>query len=266
MGKDLEMRILVTNDDGVYSPGLMALAESASAFGDVRIVAPDVEQSSAGHAITHSRPLSYRRARLGGKIEAFRVNGTPADCVALGVHHWGDVDVVLSGINLGPNLGNGIWHSGTLAAAKQAVLLGVPGLAFSTPVVGDEPDFDALTPCVVEVLGLLLSERRLPLVNVNIPPATRGTQWTRQAVERYDGHVVPGRDPMGRPHFWFTVEPLEDPAEGTDLWAVEHGYASLTPLRLDLTDHDELARLRAEQSSDDARPLGSIDRPPRTSE
>src|SRR4051812_29412359 len=114
------MRILIANDDGVYSPGLAALAKVASTFGDVRIVAPDVEQSSASHAITASRPLSYRRPPLPGGFEASRVNATPADCVALGAYHWERVDVVLSGINLGSNLGSALWHSGTLAAAKQA--------------------------------------------------------------------------------------------------------------------------------------------------
>src|SRR5215467_2528320 len=122
------MRILVSNDDGVYSPGIATLAQLASEFGEVRIVAPDVEQSSASHAITASRPLSYTRMRMKG-IEAYRVNGTPADCVALGAYHWDSVDVVLSGINLGSNLGNGIWHSGTVAAAKQAALLGLRGIA-----------------------------------------------------------------------------------------------------------------------------------------
>lgn len=239
------MRILVSNDDGIYGPGLSALARAASRFGEVLIVAPDVEQSSAGHAITHSKPLWYRRVRTIVDFEAYRVNGTPADCVALGAYQWGEIDIVLSGINLGPNLGNGIWHSGTLAAAKQALLLGIPGIALSTPVVGDEPDFEALEPHVGEVLHLLFSEHRLPLVNVNLPPKPRGMRWTRQAVERYDGKVVPGEDPSGRQHFWFTVEKLVENAEDTDLWAIENDFISITPLRLDLTDHRELDRLRA---------------------
>ena len=113
------MRILVSNDDGIYSPGLHALAEVAAEFGDVRIVAPDVEQSSMGHAITASRPLTYRRTPI-HDFDAYRVNGTPADCVALGTSQWEKIDLVLSGINLGLNLGNSAWHSGTLAAAKQA--------------------------------------------------------------------------------------------------------------------------------------------------
>ena len=129
------MRILVCNDDGIYSPGIAALARVASRFGDVRIVAPDVEMSSAGQAVTVSRPLTFKPTHI-GPFESYRVNGTPADCVALGSYNWEKVDVVLSGINLGSNLGNSMWHSGTLAAAKQAVLLGLRGIALSAPVRG----------------------------------------------------------------------------------------------------------------------------------
>ena len=167
------MRILIANDDGIYSPGIATLARVASRFGDVRVVAPDIEQSSAGHAITSSKPLTYRRTKVIDGIESYRVNGTPADCVALGAHNWDKVDIVLSGINLGPNLGNAIWHSGTLAAAKQAALLGFRGIALSTPVVGDDPDVSYLEPHVERVLELLLPDESLRLVNVNFPPADR---------------------------------------------------------------------------------------------
>jgi 5'-nucleotidase len=239
------MRILIANDDGIYSPGIAALAEVAAKFGDVRIVAPDVEMSSAGHAITSSRPLSYKHTPLRG-FEAYRVNGTPADCVALGAHLWERVDVVLSGINLGTNLGNSMWHSGTLAAAKQAVLLGLRGIALSAPVLSGEPDFEALKPSVARVLALILPAPELTRVNVNFPAeAPKGLCWTRQSVRHYDGKVVPGEDPMGRKHFWFVVTPLEAAEEGTDRWAVERGYVSMTPLRLDLTNEAELAQLRS---------------------
>ena len=150
------MNILITNDDGIYSPGLAALARVATKFGEVRIVAPDVERSSASHAITSHLPISYKKANIYVEnVQAFKVNGTPADCAALGTH-LAKTDVVLSGINMGPNLGNAMWHSGTLAAAKQAVLLGVKGIALSTPVGKEEPDFDALAPFVEESLELLL--------------------------------------------------------------------------------------------------------------
>jgi 5'-nucleotidase len=233
------MRILITNDDGIYSPGIAALAKVARKFGEVRIVAPDVEQSSMGHAITHSRPLSYKKSPIVFEgIEAYRVNGTPADCVALGTH-ISKTDIVLSGINMGPNLGNSMWHSGTLAAAKQAVLLGIKGIALSTPVGKTEPDFEHLASYVAETLSILI-ELPFGLYNVNFPPQPNGIEWTRQSVRFYDGHVVPGVDPMGRKHYWITVAPLEPAEEGTDRWAVENGFVSITPLRLDLTNEDQL--------------------------
>lgn len=237
------MKILVTNDDGIYSPGLAALAEVAALFGQVQIVAPDVEQSSMSHSITANRPLSYRRTP-NVKFEAYRVNGTPADCVSLGIHHRKDVDLVVSGINLGTNLGNAVWHSGTLAAAKQAALLGVRGIAFSTPVSDDEPDFEATKPWVEKALRQLLDIPRLPLVNVNIPPNARGLCWTKLSLRHYDGRIVPQTDPMGRRHFWVTVTPIEQIEEGTDRWALLHDQVSLTPLRLDLTDEEQLRQTR----------------------
>ena len=239
------MRILITNDDGIYSPGIALLAQVAGGFGDVRIVAPDVERSSAGHSITASRPLSYKRTPI-KNVEAYRVNGTPADCVALGSHHWEKVDVVLSGINLGSNLGNAMWHSGTLAAAKQAVLLGMRGIALSLSITEDEPDFEALTPSLQLVLKLLLEDPKLSLVNVNFPDRTpKGLSWTRQSVRYYDGKIVPGEDPQGRKLFWFTVIPLRSAEIGTDRWAIEQGYVSMTPLRLDLTNEEELTAVKA---------------------
>ncbi|OQP60639.1 5'/3'-nucleotidase SurE [Niastella vici] len=237
------MKILITNDDGIYSPGIAALATVASRFGKVTVIAPDVEQSSMGHAVTHSRPLSLKKSPIafdGQGIEAWKVNGTPADCVALGTHIYAHTDVVLSGINMGPNLGNSMWHSGTLAAAKQAVLLGIRGIALSTPVDKSEPDFEALAPFVERTLALLFENTALGLYNVNFPPQPLGIQWTRQSVRLYDGKIVPGVDPMGRKHYWFTVTPLEPAEEGTDRWAVENSYVSITPLRLDLTDEQRL--------------------------
>ena len=237
------MRILITNDDGVYSPGILALAEVASKFGDVRIVAPDVEMSSAGHSITASRPLSYKRTPL-KEIDAYRVNGTPADCVSLGVHQWEKVDIVLSGINMGSNLGNAMWHSGTLAGAKQAALFGLRGIAFSTPSTDQEPNFAVLKPWVEVVIKTLLEVPDVLLINVNLPTGMpQGIMWTRQSVRQYDGKIVAANDPMGRKHFWFTVIPLQHPEDGTDRHAVGQGYVSVTPLRLDLTDNTALAEL-----------------------
>jgi 5'/3'-nucleotidase len=244
------MRILVSNDDGIYSPGIAVLAEVASEFGTVRVVAPDVEQSSMGHAITATRPLSYRPTHL-GNLNAFRVNGTPADCVALGAYQWEHVDVVLSGLNIGLNLGNSIWHSGTLAAAKQAALLGLRGVALSAPA-GMESNYEYLKPWIRRVLDILLTESSLLVVNVNFPREPKGLVWTRASVRRYDGQIVPTKHPLGRELFWFTVSPIEGAEKGTDRWAAEQGWVSLTPLRLDLTDESQLRTVRATHPLDEA--------------
>ena len=246
------MRILVSNDDGIYSPGLLALARVAQKFGDVRIVAPDVEQSSMSHAITATRPLLYRRTPISG-FDAYRVNGTPADCVALGMFNWEEVDLVVSGINLGTNLGNALWHSGTLAAAKQGALHGIRGIAFSTPVTDDEPNFDVVSIWAEKALAALIPQKDLPLLNVNIPEQPKGLRWTCQSFRHYDGKVVPAEDPMGRKHFWFTVVPLEQVEEGSDRWAFDNGYVSMTPLRLELTDEELLEKAKARSPGTEQR-------------
>ncbi|MDP2276143.1 MAG: 5'/3'-nucleotidase SurE [Archangium sp.] len=235
------MRILISNDDGVFSPGIAALAKLATEFGEVRIVAPDFEQSSMGQAISPSRPLSYRRARI-GPFEAFRVNGTPSDCVALGIHHWERVDVVLSGINQGLNVGNACWHSGTLAAAKQAALFGVRGIALSAPSIEESGDYDLLMPFARRVLTTLLTQKPMAqLHNVNFPLTPRGITWTKQSVRHYDGKIVPDKDPYDRLVYWFAALPIEGVEPGTDRWALGEDLVSITPLRLDLTDQQGLA-------------------------
>jgi 5'-nucleotidase len=249
------MRILVANDDGIYSPGLLALAEVASRFGEVRIVAPDVEQSSMGQAITSSRPLLYRTTKIPG-FEAYRVNGTPADCVTLGVYNWKDIDLVVSGINLGTNIGNAIWHSGTVAAAKQATLVGLRGIAFSTPVTEKEPNFEAIEPWAEKALQAILDRPELKLVNVNIPASPRDLCWTSQAVDHYDGQVVPQRDPMGRQQYWYTVRPIEKAEKGSDRWAMEQSLVSLTPLRVDLTDDAQLGKVALKHALPEEQPSG----------
>jgi 5'-nucleotidase len=233
------MDILITNDDGIYSPGLHALADVAAEFGTVYIVAPDVEQSSTGHAITHARPLHLRHTKIGA-VEGLRVNGTPADCVAIGCYLHESIAVVLSGVNLGPNIGNAMWHSGTLAGAKQGALLARRGIALSTFATEGEPDFEQLRPHIRDVLLELLPMQHLSLINVNLPPQPVGMTWTRQSVRHYDGIVVPGKDPLGRDHYWVTVRAIEEIEEGTDRWALQHSMTTITPLRLDLTDHEAL--------------------------
>jgi 5'-nucleotidase len=242
------MRILVSNDDGIYSPGIAALAAIAREFGDVRVVAPDVEQSAKGHSITVLAPLrSFPTPLAGLDVEAYRVNGTPADCVALGLHLWEECDLVLSGINLGGNVGFEVWYSGTVAAARQAALAGVPAIAFSLMLDQAEPNFEPLGPYLREVLNLLLKgpAAGAALVNVNLPQHPRGIQWTRQSVRRHSHRLVEGEDPAGRPVYWVADNALTDPQEGTDRWAVGMGLVSLTPLRLDLTDRALLEQMNS---------------------
>jgi 5'-nucleotidase len=237
------MRILVSNDDGIFSPGLIALAEVASKFGEVVIFAPDFEQSAMGHAITIKRPLTYHRAKFMKDFETYRVNGTPADCVAMGLYHLGKADLVLSGINIGSNLGSDIWHSGTVAAAKQGVILGVQGIAFSQVINGEEPNYEKQKPYIEQVIRMLITGDQPRLVNVNLPEDPKGIQWTHQSVRHYNGKVVEGQDPNGRKHFWFAATPLTNPDKCSDRWAIENDMVSLTPLRLSLTDDAWLAKL-----------------------
>jgi 5'-nucleotidase len=237
------MRIIVTNDDGVFSPGLTALADVASRFGEVLVIAPDVEQSAMGHAITIQRPLRYHKMKI-GKFDAYRVNGTPADCVAMGLYHWGGADLLLSGINLGSNLGNEIWHSGTVAAARQGNLLGVKAVAFSQVMNGEEPEFETPKPYIEQVIGMLLAGEQPWLVNVNLPLRPTGIRWTHQSVRAYDGQVVQSEDPRGRKNYWYAALPMTPPDKDSDRWAVENGLVSITPLRLDLTDEKWLRKMQ----------------------
>ena len=236
------MRILISNDDGIFSPGLKALAEVAALFGDVRVVAPDVEQSAKGHAVTTQRPLRYVPTEM-GPFEAYRVNGTPADCVALGLFRWDHPDLVLTGINLGSNLGHAVWHSGTVAAARQASLLGVRAFAFSFDSGNGAVDFEPIKPFIERVLIHLLEQATPRMVNVNLPLKPEGIQWTFQSVRSYMGKVVEGCDPLGREHYWFVGEPTTKPERGSDRWAVNNNMVALTPLHLDVTDHHALEKL-----------------------
>jgi 5'-nucleotidase len=237
------MKILVTNDDGIYSPGLACLARLAAGYGEAIVMAPDIEQSAMGQAITSGKPINYKKSpiRFEG-INAYRVNGTPADCVALGIHLFKGIELVLSGINIGANLGNSAWHSGTLSAARQAVLFGVRGIALSVSTGEIEPDFEALEPFARSALDEVILKKEPDLLNINFPRQPTGEIiWTSQSIRQYDGKVLASKDPMGKEHFWFTVIPIEPDEVGTDRWAVKQGKTSITPMVLDLTDKTYLS-------------------------
>ncbi len=247
------MRVLLTNDDGVGSPGLHALAQVFTEHHEVVVVAPEHERSASGHAVTLHKPL--RAWRTGGYPEgvtAWATTGTPADCVVLGVLDLLDrrPDVVISGINVGPNLGRDLTYSGTVSGAMESTIMGIPSLAISVAAFMDV-GFDVAAP-FAERLARLVVERALPadtLINVNVPnlprERLRGVAITRQGARRYLAHLEKRSDPRGRPYYWISgeIEPLAD-EEGTDSWAVMAGYISVTPIHLNMTSErllDDLA-------------------------
>lgn len=242
------MRILVSNDDGIFSPGIKALGLAMRALGEVHVVAPDVEQSAVGHGITVRRPLRFKHTASAGfgEIPAYRVDGTPADCVVLGVHLLGKPDLVVSGINIGVNLGLDLTHSGTVAAALEGTSLGIPSIAFSLDTSGEEQDFARAAAWAVRIARRVI-ERGLPkgvLLNVNFPAgAPKGVLVTRLSTHRWEDTVVERLDPEGKPYYWIAGTPVGEEEEGTDLWAVRRGHISVTPVSLDFTAADLLGEV-----------------------
>jgi len=242
------MRILVSNDDGIFSPGIKALGLAMRALGEVYVVAPDVERSAVGHGITVRHPLRFKHTQSAGfgEIPAYRVDGTPADCVVLGVHLLGRPDLLVSGINIGANLGLDLTHSGTVAAALEGASLGIPSIAFSLDTSGEELNFARAAEWAVR-LARRVAERGLPkgvLLNVNFPAAApKGVLVTRLSTHRFEDRVVERLDPEGRPYYWIAGAPVGEEEEGTDLWAVRRGYISVTPVSLDFTAADFLPEL-----------------------
>jgi len=239
------MRILVSNDDGIFSPGIKALGLAMRTLGEVYVVAPDVEQSAVGHGITVRRPLRFKHTQSAGfgEIPAYRVDGTPADCVVLGVHLLGRPDLLVSGINIGVNLGLDLTHSGTVAAALEGTSLGIPSIAFSLDTSGEELDFTEAA-LWAQRLARLVAEKGLPrgiFLNVNFPAGTpKGVLVTRLSTHHWEDTVVERLDPEGRPYYWIAGTPVGEEEEGTDLWAVRRGYVSVTPVSLDFTALDFL--------------------------
>ncbi|GGM09623.1 5'/3'-nucleotidase SurE [Deinococcus aerophilus] len=241
-------RILVSNDDGIFSPGIKALGLAMSEFADVTVVAPDVEQSAVGHGITIRRPLRFKHTAAAGfgDLPAYRVDGTPADCVVLGVHLLGRPDLVVSGINLGPNLGDDLTHSGTVAAAIEGLALGLPSIAFSQQS-GPDGEYDfAVGAAYAARLARQVLSRGLPprtLLNVNFPSrAAVGVRVTRVGRHQWEDRIVTRQDPEGREYHWVagTSRAADAHEDDTDYGAVQAGLISVTPVRLELTAHDLL--------------------------
>ena len=243
------MIILVSNDDGIHSEGIRALEEALAAIGEIYTVAPDREQSAVSHSLTLHRPLRIEEIAP----RRFAVNGTPTDCVNLAVKGFLPVrpHLVVSGINKGANLGDDVTYSGTVSAAIESSLLGIPAIAVSlvskglTYHFGPAAEFAAILAAEVRAQGMPPDT----LLNVNVPSLPRqeikGYRLTRQGKRRYAETIEVRIDPRGKKYYWIGGDDLGfDPGEGTDCVAVQEGFISVTPLLVDLTNYSSLQELR----------------------
>lgn len=241
------MKILITNDDGIESPSLPLLVKALSPIGDVLVVVPDRERSGASHSITLSKPLRLKEMRK----DVYSLDGTPGDCVGLvilgGFQSW-EPDLVISGVNWGPNMSEDVFYSGTVAAARESALFGIPSLAVSLDTHKKDPDYRVAVKFVRTFLDAVPSSTwGSKLVNVNIPDLPRseikGFRMTRLGSRRYKDVLIRREDPWGNPYFWLSGKGVTySRKRGTDYFETRKGYISITPLSLDLTDHSALER------------------------
>jgi 5'-nucleotidase len=249
------MHILVTNDDGVQAPGLLALVQAMRQIGDVTIVAPERNWSGGGHVKTIDRPLRASQVKLADGTTALSSDGAPSDCVALALLGLVEqpIDLVISGINTMANLGHDVTYSGTVTAAMEAIIWGVPAIAFSLDGARRDPfemDFSAAAR-IARLITRTFSQRKLPkgiLLNVNIPylPISdiKGIRNTRQGLRVYRDRLDKRQDPRGHDYYWIGGDfPTGKDEKGTDIGALARGYVSVTPLQLDLTAYPALASL-----------------------
>ena len=240
------MRILLTNDDGIHAPGLDALLEALRPLGHVTVVAPDRERSAVGHALTFHSPLRVRELSGEERLTRFVTDGTPTDCVLLALYSLMPErpDLLFSGINRGANLGDDITYSGTVSAAMEGLIHGIPSIAVSQ-VESQPQHYVTAATFAARLAGRLAHHTRMPprtLLNVNVPDlpseAIRGVQVTRQGHSLYDQQIVKRVDPRGHDYYWVTGSmPTGSPEEGTDFRAIQEDCISVTPLQTNMTHH-----------------------------
>lgn len=251
------MHILVTNDDGVNAPGLLALAQEMRNLGKVTVLAPDHNWSASGHVKTMHRPLRVKETLLADGSQALASDGAPSDCVALAMMNLlpEKVNVVLSGINPNANIGHDVTYSGTVTAAMEAIIWGIPGIAISL----DAPEYHSgyldygPSARVARHITSLVMQKQLPkgtLLNVNVPylpdDQIKGYKIARQGLRVYNDSLVKREDPRGRPYYWIGGGvPTAISEEGTEIGVLAEGYVSITPLQLDLTDYPAVETLSA---------------------
>lgn len=247
------MRFMLTNDDGIYAPGLEAMEQEFLPLGDVQTCAPATEQSGVGHSITYLTPLTYKEVFRENDRLAFAVEGSPADCVKLGISELCPQrpDVVISGINSGLNAGINVLYSGTVAAAIEAAFFGVTSFAVSLEY-DPHADYHRAAAIAREIVMKIVAreESRAGLFNINIPTvATRRETEVRvvpMGVGHYGSHYIKRQDPKNRDYYWATVDPPPQPTEhDTDLNALAKGFVTVSPLKFDLTRQELLSPMQS---------------------
>jgi 5'-nucleotidase len=239
--------ILITNDDDITSPGIKNLVEAVKGLGKVIVVAPDKPQSGMGHAITIGSPLRMNKMNIFGDVEAWQTSGTPVDCVKLAVDKilHRKPDICLSGINHGANHSINVIYSGTMSAAMEASIEGIPSIGFSLLDYRYDADFDASKKIVQQIVTAVLNEKKLDnhlLLNVNIPAVPmneiKGIKICKQAYAKYDEDFDERIDPHGKKYYWLTGEFKNfDKSKDTDVWALQRNYVSVVPVQFDLTNY-----------------------------
>jgi 5'/3'-nucleotidase SurE len=248
------LKIILTNDDGIYSPGILELKKAMAPLGSVTVVAPDVQKSGVGHSITFSHPLRVRNVHTNGDFIGYGIDGSPADCVKLAVREIlkERSQLLVSGINIGANVGINVLYSGTVAAAIEGALLGIPSVAVSLEMSESAPDVRDAAETAKNIISLIM-KKKLPrgtLLNVNIPNISKdkikGVKITKQFSGDFEEHYEKRADPRGIAYYWLagTGWPKED-VIGTDMHALKDGYISITPLRYDLTDNAFLTEVES---------------------
>ena len=245
------MKVLLTNDDGIHAPGLMALYKELKKDFDLSVVAPESEMSAVGHAITLELPLRVRKVRKNGSFFGYGVNGTPADCVKIAVQELLEIvpDVVISGINLGANVGVNVLYSGTVSAATEGAFLGIKSAALSLNT-RRKPDFGFTARFSRNIIQFLQDTdlRKGTALNVNVPAVSpgeiQGVSFTRQGVGRFEERFERRIDPRGNVYYWLTGEtPVEEEAADADANVLNKNRITITPINYDLTSREDLENL-----------------------
>ena len=247
------MKLLITNDDGIYAQGIQTLIKTMSSVAEIYVAAPDRERSGTGHSITVFEPIRAEQIEMPEVRVAWVIGGTPVDCVKLAVKKLikTKIDLVVSGINHGPNLGTDILYSGTVAAAAEGVVLGIPSIAASLNSYSADADFTMAADITKELIEQILRQgiEETTLLNINIPPLPRehikGSRITKLGIRNYDNLFEERKDPRGNAYFWLGGGVVIHRQEhNSDVTAVENGFLSITPIHLDLTDYRLMEKYR----------------------